>query len=85
MESLAESQFKKIINFGREFAYEGMDPLTFKSEDPEELEAFIQGYTEGHLLNPSLMTEEKYQEVVESLQERVVKLRNKEHSANIGL
>lgn len=80
MKSLTESQFKEIANWGREFAYEGMDPSTFKSDDPEELEAFAQGYTEGHLIGSSLKDEEKFQKAINALHERIDVLKNKNHS-----
>lgn len=46
MESLVKPD-KSIIDIGREFAFEGLEPEYFQSKSPEELAAFNIGYQEG--------------------------------------
>lgn len=46
MRTLAESN-KSIVEIGKEFAFEGLEPEYFQGNSEEEYEAFNIGYQEG--------------------------------------
>lgn len=59
---------KSIIDIGREFAFEGLEPEYFQSNSEEETKAFNLGYNEGlRLIQEKAQKESAQQVEVESV------------------